>query len=206
MLEVKNLDFSYSGTRIFTDFNFSPNTNFSVIKGPSGCGKTTLLKLISGNLVASGGSIVGEKKAAIILQEDGLLPWMTGLKNIELLLPISVGEITDHVLYPHIQEFIDRNVYQMSYGQRRIVELFRIALLKPHLLCLDEPFNYLDPVKRDIFLRYFLKSTDFSNSTIVMSTHYTEDVGGFNLETYYFDGQFPIRRLVLADKFIHANA
>jgi ABC-type multidrug transport system ATPase subunit len=84
----------------------------------------------------------------------------------------------------------------MSYGQRRIIELFRVILLKPKLLCLDEPFNFLDYKNRKQIMD-FLLTEDFQKETkVVMSTHYTEDTSNLNLETYYFDGNLPVKKLL----------
>ena len=203
MVKVKSLTFSYENKPIFDDFEIDIATKFAVIKGPSGCGKTTLLKLLSGNLVTKNGIASLEfKKKSMILQEDALFPWMTGMQNILKILPVTEEEVRKHPLFKHIESFVGQRAYEMSFGQRRMVELFRVFLYKPDFLCLDEPFNFLDPVNRKRMLDFILPaSSSLPDTTIVMSTHYSEDTSGLGLETYYFDGNFPVRRLQTEDEF-----
>jgi len=201
MIEVKSLTFSYGKKEIFGNLNFSSGSDICVIKGPSGCGKTTLLKLLTNNLKPDSASNLPNKtKKSLILQEDALYPWMTGTENILKVINVTKKDIVDHPLYQKLVPFIDQYAYQMSYGQRRMVELFRVILYKPDLLCLDEPFNFLDPTNRKIILDYILNEIA-PTATIIMSTHYNEDTSGLNLPTLYFDGQFPVRRLLTEDEF-----
>jgi ABC-type molybdenum transport system ATPase subunit/photorepair protein PhrA len=87
----------------------------------------------------------------------------------------------------------------MSYGQRRLIELFRAILLKPSLLCLDEPFNYLDEGSRQ-FVSKILFSPQYLEdiARIVMTTHYESDflnVRGIEYSLYHFNGKFPYAQL-----------
>jgi len=203
MVNIRGLTFSYENKPIFENFDADISTGFAVIKGPSGCGKTTLLKLLTGNLIPKGTVKSDEfKKNTLILQEDALFPWMTGMDNILKILSITEDEVKKHPLYKHVESFIRQRAYEMSFGQRRMIELFRAFLYKPDFLCLDEPFNFLDPVNRKRMLDFILPASGFlPNTTIIMSTHYSEDTSGLGLETYYFDGNFPVRKLLTEAEF-----
>lgn len=204
MIDIQKLTFSYKNKNsIFKDFNFAPQSRFTIIKGPSGCGKTTLLKLLTGDLhPQSAVGLPNAEKKALILQEDALFPWMTGMQNILKIVPVSEEVVKAHSLYQHIASYIERPAHEMSYGQRRMIELFRVILYKPTLLALDEPFNFLDPKNRKHFLDYLLlESGNLSESTIVMSTHYSEDTSGLGLESFYFDGAFPVTKLLTEHEF-----
>ncbi len=202
MINVHDLTFAYKNKKIFQNLDLSSKENFLIIKGPSGCGKTTLLKLLTDNLTASENSKVvhSETKKSLVLQEDALFPWMTGMENITKIVAVSEDEIRKHPLYKKISPFIMQYAYQMSYGQRRMVELFRVLLFKPTFLCLDEPFNFLDPTNRKFMIDYILKEV-VPYTTVVMTTHYSEDTTGLNLPTLYFDGQFPVKRLLTEHEF-----
>jgi NitT/TauT family transport system ATP-binding protein len=201
MIEAKPLTFSYGKKKIFDNLDFSCTGNVCIIKGPSGCGKTTLLKLLTDNLKPESASkLPDETKKSLVLQEDALYPWMTGTENIFKVISVTEKDVLDHPLYQKLLPFINQYAYQMSFGQRRMVELFRVILYKPDLLCLDEPFNFLDPTNRKMMLDYILKEVA-PTTTIVMSTHYNEDTSGLNLPTLYFDGQFPVRRLLIENEF-----
>jgi ABC-type nitrate/sulfonate/bicarbonate transport system ATPase subunit len=202
MTQVQGLNFSYGKKKVFENLSVTIPGPFSIVKGPSGCGKTTLLKLLSGNLTPAGSKteLIPLTKKSLILQEDALFPWMTGMQNIQKIVNVSEEDIRKHPLYERISPFIDRYAYQMSYGQRRLIELFRIILFKPQLLCLDEPFNFLDPTNRKFMMNYLLNEVA-PHTTIIMTTHYSEDTTGLNLPTHYFDGHFPVTKLLNEHEF-----
>jgi ABC-type molybdenum transport system ATPase subunit/photorepair protein PhrA len=85
----------------------------------------------------------------------------------------------------------------MSYGQRRIIEIFRAILYKPNLLCLDEPYNFIDPQNRKIINELLLFSKDsLSNTRIILTTHLDDQSIDGRGKVYYFNGNFPISRLL----------
>lgn len=194
-LRIEGLSFSYSGQRIFSNFNFQSNEKNVILFGPSGCGKSTLLKLICGFLRPS--SIaqfdVGSDHC-LVLQEDGLLPWLTGSKNITEFLDISFSEIERHEMFPRVEDLLERKVYAMSYGQRRLIEVFRALLRRPGVLCLDEPMNFLDPASRDIVLE-MLVSRDLEGTRMFVVTHHLDEVREFPAERFGFDGRLPVEKL-----------
>jgi zinc transport system ATP-binding protein len=56
IIEIKNLDFAYGGETVLEGVNLTVRQkDFMAIIGPNGGGKTTLLKLMLGPLVTSGG-------------------------------------------------------------------------------------------------------------------------------------------------------
>jgi ABC-type multidrug transport system ATPase subunit len=196
MIEVKGLYFSYPKNQIFRNFNFQSDSDFVILKGPSGCGKTTLLKILSSNLDAEKcEKLVVPMKICMILQEDALFSWLSGIDNILKIVHINYDDITKHPMIKHLQTFIDKKVFEMSYGQRRLIELFRAILYKPDLLCLDEPFNFLDPNSRNIVCKFLKLSNEQNKTKVIMSTHYNERNLDFQTETFYFDGTFPIIQL-----------
>ena len=196
-MEIRNLSFSYGSKEVFKGLSLSSDSKFIVLKGPSGCGKTTLLKLISGNLQpGSYDKMPDYENTCMIIQEDALLPWISGLKNIVKISKVSKEEVIKHPMFQHVEPFIHQKACNMSYGQRRLIELLRALLRKPDLLCLDEPFNFLDPVSRQKVTSLLSPDgADLQGTTVLMSTHYNEDMSDFSPDTFFFDGLLPVRTL-----------
>lgn len=192
---IKNLKFSYDSTLLFDNFNFESNYNITALKGPSGCGKTTLLKIISKNLSPQSCShIQFNDNTFCVIQEDSLLPWLSGEDNILRFVNISKGDIQTHELFPLMQSFILKKAFEMSFGQRRMIELFRAILSNPDLLLLDEPFNFLDKKNRHQITKSLLKLSE-NKCEIICTSHYYEDLSDLGAAIFYFDGLFPVKEL-----------
>jgi|ERR1044072_3496300 ABC-type multidrug transport system ATPase subunit len=192
---IEGLYFSYPNFPVFADFHISSQSRVTVLRGPSGCGKTTLLKLVSGLLTPA--SVVRfdvPSQSCFVVQEDSLLPWLSGIDNLRDFIKISTEQIISHPMFKLVEPFINKKTYTMSYGQRRSIEIFRAVLYRPNFLCLDEPLNFLDPVRRKSVVE-FLKAPDLENTRIILSTHHGDDLLELDAETYHFDGNFPVSRL-----------
>jgi ABC-type multidrug transport system ATPase subunit len=116
------------------------------------------------------------------------------MDNLRDFVNISSEQIISHEMFKLVEAFIHKKAYTMSYGQRRSIEIFRAVLYRPAFLCLDEPLNFLDPVRRKSVVE-FLKAPDLENTRIILSTHHGDDLIDLDAETYNFDGSFPVSRL-----------
>lgn len=175
-LALRSVCFAHGSKVVFDELNFQSSRKVVGLVGRSGSGKTTLLRLIAGDLELSAGSIIRPVgSVALIAQSDGLFPWMTGIENLTFDKMRSVSEIEEHQLFPAIRAFAHQRAYEMSYGQRRKIELFRLFLRQFSVLCLDEPFNYVDVETRRIFSTYMRDHTDLTR-LVVVCTHYISDL------------------------------
>lgn len=194
-MKVDNLTFAYGEKTVFENASFSFETGVSLLIGPSGCGKTTLLKLLTGNLRAASSEIHPEpQNSLLVLQEDALLPWLSGWQNMAYLLRKPIKTVRERCagLFPEaLTTHFDQKAYEMSYGQRRTVEILRAVIYGPDLLCLDEPFNFLDS-RRRVELAEVLISKNSSSYTIV-STHEMSGFEGRRLRANRLSGFFPIQ-------------
>lgn len=195
-ISVTSLSYSYKGMEIFQHCSFSANSKTVILRGPSGCGKTTLLKLLSGNLEAN--SVIElppSERSCLILQEDSLFPWLTGIQNITVLTGLKPAQFKSHPMFEIIHAFVNQKACRMSYGQRRLVELFRAIVCRPRYLYLDEPFNFLDEERISLVMP-FLRGEFMVETNLTLSNHHREDLSSLGSATVlHFDGQFPIRRL-----------
>jgi ABC-type nitrate/sulfonate/bicarbonate transport system ATPase subunit len=192
-ISINGLCYSYKGLEVFRDFSLQAQSKTVVLRGPSGCGKTTLLKLMSGNLIPDKvGTMPPSENSCLILQEDSLLPWLTGIENVRLFTRLSPSRFNNHPMYPLVVDFIGRKACQMSYGQRRLVELFRAVVFKPRFLYLDEPFNFLDERRIGMVLP-FLQGQFLDGVNLTMSNHHSENISLLqSADVYSFDGTFPV--------------
>jgi ABC-type nitrate/sulfonate/bicarbonate transport system ATPase subunit len=193
---IKGLDFTYGQDKLFEDFNFSSDHPVTALKGPSGCGKTTLLKLISGYIKPN--SVIKTdipKDPLLVLQEDALLPWESAEKNMTLFmnsrgLTLQIPYSAEQLLGP----LLKKKAFELSYGQRRFVEILRAVLVEPDLLLLDEPFNFLDNIYKEALIG-LIKQITAQSTKVIISSHYGEDFADLNAHIFYFGSNLPIRTL-----------
>jgi len=160
---------------------------FVTIVGASGSGKTTMLKLISGIITPTGGTVLINGEAVSNLRRDTgnvfqkpiLLPWRNVLKNI--LLPVEVvrGEISETDM-ERAFELIDlmglkgtEKMYpsELSGGMQQRVAIARALILDPDILLLDEPFGSLDSITRERLNCLLLDLWKKTGKTIIFVTH-----------------------------------
>jgi ABC-type multidrug transport system ATPase subunit len=193
-LAVAGLTFGYGDSLLFSDFSLQSSASTIVLKGPSGSGKTTLLKILFGSIQSKSALVLPSTKgAALILQQDALFPWLSGRANIRLFTECSKSQIESHSLFHLVSDFVDRRAYAMSYGQRRAIELFRVLLLRPNILYMDEPFNYLDDRKAQAFIKYL--SQGHGSKLLVVTTHRNDVALDEAADTFYFSGHTPYHEL-----------
>jgi NitT/TauT family transport system ATP-binding protein len=131
---------------------------FVALVGPSGCGKSTVLRLASGLLEPSSGTIDCEAdadKIGYVFQDATLMPWRRVRQNVELLAELDGMDReerrrkTDEVLeMVRLTEFADHFPLALSGGMKMRASLARSLLLEPDLFLFDEPFGALDQISR----------------------------------------------------------
>ncbi|ALG70204.1 ABC transporter ATP-binding protein [Azospirillum thiophilum] len=130
--------------------------------GPSGCGKTTILRMVSGFMEPTSGTVriggadmrgIGPNRrpTALIFQNLALFPLMTVADNIGFGLEVRgvpsadrkrrVAELLELVALP---DAADKRVTDLSGGQRQRIAIARALAVEPAVLLLDEPLSALD--------------------------------------------------------------
>ncbi|MEV7009973.1 ABC transporter ATP-binding protein [Streptosporangium sp. NPDC051022] len=157
-----------------------------VVVGASGSGKSTLLRALAGLLtphegrVLAGGEPVTGPSAerAMIFQDDGLLPWRSVRRNVEL--PLSIRGVPrrereraaeEWIGRVGLAEFAGRLPRELSGGMRQRVQLARALVGVPRAVLMDEPFGALDAQTRAGMQRLLLDVLRDTAATVVFVTH-----------------------------------
>jgi macrolide transport system ATP-binding/permease protein len=119
-----------------------------LVTGPNGAGKTTLLRVLAGELAPDGGSVRVSGRVGHLRQEQ--TPWPQGMTVLQAFGSGRVGDIDEHTeallsLGLFSPDDLRQRVQDLSYGQRRRIELARLVTEPVDLLLLDEPTNHLSP-------------------------------------------------------------
>lgn len=193
---AKDLTFGYGANTVFEHLSFQVTAGLVALQGPSGSGKTTLLKLINGDLTPGSGSVgYAGRSAILILQDDSLLPWLTGNANIGISRTFSADRIHDPAIMASMNEFAGKRAHEMSFGQRRYLEIVRALGSESDVLLLDEPLNFLDVERRAVLIKELLRQA--KHRRIMMSTHYIEDFDGVQVGRLHLLGMSPYREVVV---------
>jgi NitT/TauT family transport system ATP-binding protein len=140
--------------------NLSVATNeFLCILGASGSGKSTILRIMTGLLKPTIGTVTVDGKplrgnnpyTAIVFQSFALLPWLTVDENIGLgldALHAPREEIRERVRKAidkvGLEGFEEAYPKELSGGMKQRVGIARALVVEPRILCMDEPFSSLD--------------------------------------------------------------
>ena len=215
VIQVNDLCFGYASPKeIYSGFNWSVSGGESwAVLGPSGCGKTTLVYLLAGLRLPSGGRVLidgtevrGPRlSTGLILQDHGLLPWAKARDNVALGLRIRQVAAADRdatVRYwlerLGIDGVAEKYPGQISGGQRQRVAIARTLALKPSLLLMDEPFSSLDSSTREDLQELVVGLSEGSGMTTVLVTHDLQEAV-FLGKKILIAGHPPIAECVVVD-------
>lgn len=170
------------------------------IIGRNGSGKTVLFKCICGFMQLTSGRILIDgrpvKPAAaqdigIIIEDPGFIGSLSGFKNLQLLASIrrviTDADIRNCLRRVGLDPDSKKPVSKYSLGMRHRLAIAQAIMERPKLLVLDEPMNGLD--KQGVLeIRQLLRELNREGATILMSSHYAEDIEELCDTVYEMDG------------------
>lgn len=194
MIKVDSLSRRYGSKAAVDKVTFSiADSEIVGLLGHNGAGKTTMMRMLSGYLEPSAGSVLihGENLAdnpRNIQRQLGYLP-----ENPPVYPDMSVADYMDYVatLKSLAGQEADRAIHEaiaatdlkqraldkiatLSRGLRQRVGVAQAILGKPRLLILDEPTNGLDPQQAED-MRQLIRHLA-RRSTVILSTHLMQEV------------------------------
>lgn len=194
MIEVRSLTRLYGNTLAVEDVSFTIGNHEIVgLLGHNGAGKTTIMKMLSGYLEPSSGTVHVDGKclsenARAAQQHLGYLP-----ENLPIYPDMIVADYLDYVAtlkgiaaierMKAVREALEATdlaqqalspIRILSRGFRQRVGVAQALLGQPNLLILDEPTNGLDPNQTE-HMRELIKQLA-RRTTIILSTHIMQEV------------------------------
>ncbi|MER7177590.1 TlrC/CarA/OleB/SrmB family ABC-F type ribosomal protection protein [Streptomyces mesophilus] len=141
-----------------------------LITGPNGAGKSTLLAVLAGELTPSSGTVRVPGRVGHLRQRE--TPWPAGMPLLRAFAYGRSGTVDEHrELFLSLGLFTPSDlrlrVGELSYGQRRRIELARLVTEEVDLLLLDEPTNHLSPA----LVEELEEALDSYEGALIVVTH-----------------------------------
>lgn len=164
--------------------------------GPNGAGKTTLIKMLTGIIAPTQGSIdvLGyypndlknefKKQYAVVMGQKSQLFFELTV-NDTLRLFKEIYEIPEEKFQENkryfmqlfgVEKLMDVQVRTLSLGERMKMELIVALLHNPRVLFLDEPTIGLDAVASKQIRKFLKEVNEEQKTTIILTSHYLEDI------------------------------
>ncbi len=191
MIEVSHVSRNFGDFRAVNDVSFSiPTGQIVGLLGPNGAGKTTTMRMITGFLAPSAGSVkidgiditenpVEAKRKIGYMPEsaplygemivEDYLRYIAGIygQNPEEKVPLLCKECG-------LKEVMSKNISELSRGNRQRVALAHALMNDPEILILDEPTSGLDPNQVED-VRSIIREIG-KTRTVIVSTHILSEV------------------------------
>lgn len=174
--------------------------DFVVIGGASGSGKSTLLKLLKKELSPAGtleGAIiykgkpldVWEPRTLIeqigyvsqdpdnqIVMDEVMQEIVFGLENLGYSNFEMRKRVAEMVHFFGVEDLLRAKPSELSGGQKQLLNLLAVLLMKPRVLVLDEPTSQLDPVAAKELLLMLERLNNETGMTIIIVEHRLEEL------------------------------
>ena len=164
--------------------------------GPNGAGKSTTIKMLTGILVPTSGTIdvaglvpyerrkENARNIGVVFGQRSQLYWdLPLIESFELLraiygIPQAVYErnLDEFVQLLQMDEFLRTPVRQLSLGQRMRGDFAAALLHNPKIVYLDEPTIGLDVVAKEAIREFIARINAERGTTIILTTHDLADV------------------------------
>jgi ABC-type cobalamin/Fe3+-siderophores transport system ATPase subunit len=194
MVKFKNITAGYNKVEIIKNINitFEEGSITSII-GKNGCGKTTLLKTASNLLKPFKGEITIRGKDISYIPQKELAKMVSFLPQFRNVPNITVYNLVMHGRYPYLgfsrtphkkdkeivmnaienlglKNYINKNVHELSGGQRQKVYIAMILAQDTDIIFLDEPTTHLD-INHQLEILEVIKNLKKMGKTVVMVLH-----------------------------------
>lgn len=199
ILGIAGVSMSFGGVRALEAATFNvPAGSISALIGPNGSGKTTMFNVIDGSYTPSAGRIEyagttitawsRSRRAHAGIGRTYQLPRLfdslTVLENVaavsgrfqlrtlvrSAVSGAEVARATELLEFVGMGEYVRASAAELSYGQRKLVELAQVLMLDPAVILLDEPAAGINPtlIRR---LAALIRALNASGRTFLIVEH-----------------------------------
>ena len=197
LLEINDLRLTLGGFTLGSVTLSLEEGDYMVLLGPTGCGKTSLLRAIVGIYAAGPGRIrlddkdmsgvpLHKRDIGYVAQIANLFPHMNVARNIEFGLACrgvarrdrgeKVRGIAEML---KITKLLDRDTWNLSGGESRLVSLARSLVVDPRVLLLDEPLSGLHHTARTDMLSILRTVHEDLGTATIHVTHNRDEAWAF---------------------------
>lgn len=202
VLKVENLSFAYplAERNTLNNISFSVQSGeFIALIGATGSAKSTLMRLLKRELMPLGtlsGEIFYEgipiesmdpKRSACgigyvmqrpeqqIVTDKVWHELAFALENMGLAQNVIRRRVAEMASYFGISDWFERDVNELSGGQKQLLNLASVMVMQPGILLLDEPTSQLDPIAANDFLNTVHKLNRDMGLTVILIEHRLEE-------------------------------
>ena len=201
LLEIKNLSFKYNVNNKYALNNISllvEEGEFICLSGESGCGKTTLLRLIK-NVCSPKGVLEGEINfldtdvRKLSVKDNSMIGFVYqnpenqivtdtvwhelafGLENLGYDNQTIRKRVAEVANFFGINNWIEKETFNLSGGEKQLLALASVLVMKPKILLLDEATSQLDPIATIDFMNHLKRINSELGITIILVSHSLDD-------------------------------
>ena len=197
MIKIENLDYKYkSGDNVLENINLEIQEGEIIsIIGKNGSGKSTLLSLIAGLYKPTKGRIYIDdidtsskkdvinlrKKVGIVFQNpDNQILFPSVFEDLEfalknLKIDNSKERIENALKDVNMSEYINKDSYELSLGQKQRINIASILAVSPKYLLFDEPTTMIDSFEKEKIYDCF-KKLKLEGYTIIFVTNNINEI------------------------------
>ena len=189
MIQLQNVSKSFE-QNFLTDISLDiPQGRMLGLLGSNGSGKSTLLRLLAGVYQADGGTLTVEgqplfeniayKRQLFFAPDEPYFPLNASLSDMKRTYHALYG--IDDALYTRLLATFGlpakKNINNFSKGQKRQALMILALATQPKYLLLDEIFDGLDLVMKDVVKKAIMEQMASHDMTVIMTTHNIADLG-----------------------------